>query len=392
MEKFDEQIDWSFTGVWNKSLESDEAREYKPRDYLWASQLGKLESDVYLSLQGTEPTNPPNPRSLRKFEAGNIWEWIVKLVLLRAGILHSEQERVEFQYPGLLRVSGKIDFIAGGKIDYDSARSIIPTLMLPDRTAKAINDILSYLETNYPNGLSKKALEIKSCSSFVMNAMEITEKPIETHGLQAYHYTKHPDIDRTSLIYICRDDCRMYEFTILQDTQVWEEKYYNYIKQATDFYKAGKMPPKSPPIVFSEAEGKFSINRQIGWSPYLTLVYGYEDQMEFEEKYKKIPASWNRVLKRVKTRNLRQEWLDANSMTEADIKKEKGEGKKTATIQYVQDVEKVYLPEEITKGYEMTPKNLEAIAEMKTYGFDVELCAKKLVDTPEEDEEVDDSS
>lgn len=380
--------DWSFTGIWNKSLEEPgEQRPVEPRDYLWASEIGKSEIDVFLRLQGTLPTNPPNPRSLRKFEAGNLWEWIVMTILMRAGILQDSQVRVEHQYDGLMRVSGKIDFVAGGKIDVDAGMNALKAMNLPPNTARAIENILKYLSEFYPNGLRSKALEIKSCSSFVMNAMEITEKPLDGHALQAYHYTKKDDIDRTDLIYICRDDCRMMEFPILKDSIIWEEKYRRYIEKMTEIYRSGVRPEKSPPIIFDETLGKFSINRQIGWSGYLTLIYGFESQMEFEETYAKIPAPWNRVLKRIKTRKEREKWLSANGVTDKDILKEKAEGKKTATVQYIiRGEEKIYVPEHLRNGFEMTPKNLEAITQMKEYGWDAEECADKLVVTSDDEE------
>jgi len=111
-----QNTNWSFTQVWNKAIELPQDRELVKRDYLWASELGKPLADVWLKMNAEPETNPPNARSLRKFEAGNLWEWVVKIILIRAGILHSSQERVESNYEGLLRVSGKIDFIAGGRL------------------------------------------------------------------------------------------------------------------------------------------------------------------------------------------------------------------------------------------------------------------------------------
>jgi len=113
------------------------------------------------------------------------------------------------------------------------------------------------------------------------------------------------------------------------------------VTQMTEYYKAGVMPPKAEPIVFDESAGKFQPNRQIGWSPYLTLVYELEDQMEFDEKYGKIPAGWNAVLKRIK------------------------EEKK------------------------MTPLNLTRIEEMKEWGFDAHKCAEMYI-LPKADDEAED--
>lgn len=385
-------LEWSFHEIWNKSLEVEEIdhRPVEPRDYLWASEIGKIDTDVYLRMKGVQPTNPPNPRSLRKFEAGNMWEWIVQLILLRAGILHDTQVRVKHKYEGLLEVSGKIDFMAGGTANYDEATDVISELKLPPRVNYAMHQIIQYLMKNYPEGLGKKAMELKSVSSFVMNACEITEKPMEGHMMQAYHYTKHPDVDRTDLIYICRDDCRMMTFPILENTASLEEKYYNHIKRYTENYHSDILPPKAQPVEFSESEGRFSLNRQIGWSGYLTMVYGFESQMEFENKYKGLPASWNAVLKRKKKRLERDKWLAKHGATDADVQKEKTDGQKSARTQFViKGEEKIYMPEELWVGFEMTPKNIEAIESLKEYGYDADTYAQKLVDVPEDEESVD---
>ena len=82
---------WGLSEVWNKSLEEQEQRPLSFRDHLWASELGKAPVDLWLKLRAVPPTNPPNPRSLRKFEAGNVFEWIVSLILKRAGILKESQ-------------------------------------------------------------------------------------------------------------------------------------------------------------------------------------------------------------------------------------------------------------------------------------------------------------
>lgn len=329
---------WSFDMVWNKSLEQPQERETVARDYLWASELGKTYLDVYLRMNGIVPTNPPNARSLRKFEAGNLWESIVEVILMRAGIMQASQERVEHTYEGMLRVSGKIDFIAGGKIDRNQSKDYVNQLPLPENSMRAIENIIDYLAINYPEGLEPRALEIKSVSSHMMNAIEITERALKIHRLQAYHYTKHPDITRADVVYICRDDCRMKSIPVIGETEAIETEYREWIETMSGYYQRKEEPPKASPVVFDADQGKFTIERAIGWSPYLTLCYGFQDQMEFEDKYGKIPASWNRVLTRIKN------------------------------------------------GQSMTANNLEKIEEMKQWGFDANSLAEKLVDNADEDE------
>lgn len=336
-EQVEPEDGWSFMQVWNAGMEKADERQYEPRNYIWASELGKLQSDVFLKMKGVTPTNPPNARSLRKFEAGNLWEWIVKIVLIRAGILIETQKKIKVGYPGMIEVSGKLDFYAGGVVDATKAQNAIDELYLPEKTQAVMANVVKYLAATYPDGLSKKALEIKSVSSHMMNALEITKQPLEIHALQAYHYTKDEEIDRADVVYICRDDCRMMEFPIFAGNEKYEAIYKKYVAEMTEFYQTDTEPPKAKPIVFNEVAGKFELNRLIGWSPYLTLTYGYADQLEFDEKYKAIPPSWNRVLKRIKN------------------------------------------------GEKLTANNAEKIEEMSLYGFDAHDLASKLVDTPEED-------
>lgn len=339
MEQPEHDDSWTFTQVWNESMEKADNREYVPRDYMWASELGKLQTDVFLKMKGVVPTNPPNPRSLRKFEAGNLWEWMVKLILIRAGILIADQKRIEVQYPDLIKVSGKMDFYAGGKVDAEKAKEAIDGLLLPDKTKAAMEAIVKYLSEKYPDGLRKKTLEIKSVSSHMMNALEIVQQPLDIHALQAYHYTKGEEVDRADVVYICRDDCRMMEFPIFAGNAKYEALYVKYVTEMTEFYRTDTEPPKAAPILFNETVGKFEVNRLIGWSPYLTLTYGLADQAEFDEKYKSIPASWNRVLKRAAT------------------------------------------------GQSMTKNNEEKKAEMEAQGWDFDYCVSKVkLDIPDEEE------
>ena len=329
---------WSFTQMWNKAIEEPQERELVARDYLWASELGKPLADVWLKMHAEPITNPPNPRSLRKFEAGNLWEWVVKIILIRAGILHSTQERVESNYDGLLRVSGKIDFIAGGTVDYEGARAELAALALPEKTQNAAEQILKYLSEHYHDGLDKKVLELKSVSSHMMNAVEITERALQIHRLQAYHYTKHPDIERADILYLCRDDMRLFEVPVLANTPAIEEEYRTFIEAATEAYKQPERPAVPPAVIFDEDQGKFSLNRALGWSNYLTLLTGLQDQAEFDARYDKIPASWNRVLTRMKN------------------------------------------------GQPMTKNNEAKILEMKEWGYDAHACAAKLVATNDDED------
>lgn len=317
------EMKWSFYNLWNDSLEDRKEKELTPRNHMWAGELGGSYIDRYLKMKAVKPSNPLNPRSLRKFEAGNIWEAIVKYVLTRAGILISHQEWLKYQYPTLLNVTGKLDFVAGGKPDYEKAISVIDAEFgwLPPFINRATKNIILTLQIKYPEGLEEIILEVKSCSSFMFENYEKGTASLN-HKLQLFHYLKAKPKDEGHITYICKDDARMIEIGIFNPSPV-EEEYKKDIEQMTYFINKDERPPLENFIVFDKDFGKFSANYKVGYSQYLTMLYGLKDQFEFDNKYKPIVERWNRVLGRIE------------------------------------------------KGEKMTENNLQAIEEIKQAGFDV---------------------
>jgi len=319
---------WGIAQIWNESLLDREERPVFPRNRLWASELGKSKVDIWLKLKGEKQTNPPNARSLRKFEAGNIWEWIVELILIRAGILQDAQRWTGYQYPGLLQVSGKLDFVAGGKPDYQKAMGEVENIGLPEVFTRAGKKIISYLQEKYPEGLDTRIIEVKSVSSFMFDALEKTSGSSRNHRLQLFHYLKAENMERGLIVYVCRDDCRMMEISVLNPSTV-EDEYRGEIEAITRYYNENEMPPLEQPIVYDEDTKRFSKNWQVAYSGYLTKLYGLKDQMEFDGKYAPVADRFNRVLGRVK------------------------------------------------EGKDMTEKNKEVLSEIKGMGFNLEELVSK---------------
>lgn len=328
---------WSFYQVWNESLEEKKQDKIiAPRQKIWASEMGGAFIDRYLKMTGVQPTNPPNPRSLRKFEAGNIWEAIVGYVLRRAGILQSRQDWIQYQYEGLLPVSGKLDFIAGGKPDYEKALLTISKEFdwLPEFISRATANIVQTLREQYPNGLENIILEIKSCSSFMFEKYERTNTADPKHKLQAFHYLKCKKMPEAHIVYISKDDARLLEIGVLNPSLV-ENDYRGDIETMTKYIQANERPPLEKCIVFDKDFKIFSANYKVGYSNYLTMLYKFKDQKEFDDIYKPIIERWNRVIGR------------------------------------------------ITEGKEMTDNNKEAIEEMAKEGFDVEKILLKKEESDE---------
>jgi len=291
---------WDISKIWNHNFIAKQETKPDQRDWLRGSDLGKPMSDVFLKMKGVEYSNPPNDRSLRKFESGNVHEYFFKLLLMRAGIYKSTQEEVSFQYPGLLRISGHPDFIAGGRPNWEEAKANLKNLPLPPVFSRTYAKVIEYLEQKYPQGLEELVLEIKSTSGDFFNVLEKSGKALKMHRLQLYNYLKSLNKPRGSVIYISRDDMRILSIPVLNPHPKTEEEYYNYIKQMTEYYQRDEMPPIEQPIVFDEDMQRIKKNSMIGWSSYLTRLYGFKDQKAFDDIYTPLQSAFTRVITRIK--------------------------------------------------------------------------------------------
>lgn len=292
-------MDWSFSQIWNDSLLSMPERPLVARDYIYASELGGSMIDRYYKMLGTKYTNPPNKRSLRKFQAGNIWEFIISFVLKRAGILKDQQTRAELQLPGCLRVSGKIDFIAGGAMDWELAKREVDRLGLPEIVHYACEQIIVNLQKKHGNHeLVKSVLECKSVSSFVYERAKRTKVANPNHLLQVYHYLIGTEFSVGKLVYVCRDDCRLMEFDMYDSALDVRQKYEEDIRLISEYYGTRKVPPKEKELIFDEVSCRFNKNWKVEYSPYLTKVYKYKTPEDYRQQYAGVATSYNYTFKR----------------------------------------------------------------------------------------------
>ncbi len=306
-------VPWNFSTVWNKTLDDVKDRPLVPRNYLWASELGGAFCDRYLKMNAVPYTNPPNERSRRKFQAGNMWEWVVAMVFIAAGLLKKKQVRVYTELKGLLPVSGKLDFVVGGAFDYDAAKRkideiknslLLLDLELPPFFFTAIDN---FVDQHKGKILQEVVFEAKSVSSFMMEKVQKTGA-MAHHILQAYHYVKGNDIGLLAgkIEYLCKDDCIMEECNIVDAKEVYSI-YREDIKQMAIYYNEGFdnrnplkfMPPKEPMVLFEEGVWRFTKNFKCEYSPYLTMLYGYETPEAFRMAWQYKIQNWNRVFKRL---------------------------------------------------------------------------------------------
>lgn len=287
--------DWSFQQCWNEGLIPTE-RQQEPRSRIYASELGGAMVDRFLKMNGVAYSTPPNERSLRKFQAGGYWEWLVSIVLKRAGLIISQQDRLECAYEGLLPVSGKIDFLAGGTPDFNKARKEMQFYDLPDFAKRVTEKIISNLEQQGVAEFKKIVLEIKSASSFVFRSIEANDAPLKNHVLQAFHYIKALGLDEAHIVYIDKDSCLIKEFGVYNPSQT-EAIYKKDIETITGYYNADQRPPLEPLIGWEN--GKFTVNKAVEYSNYLEMLYGFETPEQYRAKVNGTVTGANRVVKRV---------------------------------------------------------------------------------------------
>lgn len=307
-------VPWSLSQIWNETLDTPDNRILAPRDYIYASELGYSFADRYLKMYGVKFTNPPNTRSRRKFQAGNIWEWVLGIVLISSGMLKKKQLRVEAKLPRLLRVSGRLDYVVGSPENWNNAKEQVKKIQdalellkldVPPFFFKAID---KFIEKYSGQNIRDVIFEAKSLSHWMMNKVLKTGIPLYHHAMQIFHYVYGNDegIQEGKLFYLSKDDCLTEEFVVNNDERLFDI-YHQDIKMMTKYYNAGfdkknpmaLMPPKEPLILFEEGVYTFSKNTLgVEYSPYLTMLYGYETPEAYRMSWQYKINSWNRVFKR----------------------------------------------------------------------------------------------
>lgn len=288
---------WKFSKVWNDAVEIREERPVVPRKKIWASELGKSDVDIFLKLKGVPPSNDFDARAIRKFEAGNLFEWIVRAILIRAGIYRESQKWIGNSEFGL-EVSGRLDHIAGGEIDVEGSLTQIAKLEFPEVFCRGAEAILRHLKEKYKQSLPVQGIEVKSTSSWGIEKVYETNKALGGHDLQAFHYAYNEGIPFL-IVYICRDDLRMAEIPVTPNDKELLDAYKQKIERVTEYYNRDEQPPLEPLIVFDG--GRFSKNFNVEYSSYLTLLYNFPSPQDYDEEVTKKTEAWNRVLTRIKS-------------------------------------------------------------------------------------------
>lgn len=286
---------WSFTQVWNEALGAMPDRVIEPREHIYASELGRGYYDRYWKMHGRQPTTPPNLRSRRKFEAGNLTEWVVQQILMRANVLRSTQDYIVNEEYGM-RVTGRLDFLAGGEIQ-EIDESYLEGL--PDNFKQYAQVTIARLKELYPDGMREQIMELKSCAGVMFDRYETAVSP--HHALQCFHYSHNTRIPGM-VEYVSRDDLRMCAHPILPDHQGLLQLYKRDIQRMSEVYK---MTPdevnatmKQPLLTWDEASQKFKKNFEVEYSSYLT-DYGFEYPEQYAKPAQSMGTRLSNVVKRI---------------------------------------------------------------------------------------------
>lgn len=308
-------MDWSLGQIWEESFRCVPERPMQSRNRIYASELGGSFYDRYLKMNAHPYSNPFNFRSQGKMMAGKFFEAVVKTILIGTGIYRREQLKGLIEMPNCLPVSGKLDFVAGGNIDWDEAKhraeqvkqffafifeDLSPfTNHMTDKILIHFKNLFSYTP------LMEKILEVKSISGFVFQLVKKGNKPRRGHPLQGLHYLlANKNIEKGLLTYISREDVSLHEFDITREKGLLKE-YKEDVATMTAYYEdcIGKdymkhIPPTDPEVLFEEASFKFVKNNKVEYSNYLTMGYGYKNIDHFKEKWDKPIQKWSAVFRR----------------------------------------------------------------------------------------------
>lgn len=335
---------WNLSGVWNAAA-FKENRDLVARNYVYASEIGMPFYDRYLKMKAVTYTNPPNNRSLRKFLAGNIWEYVTKQILISCGVYRQEEIKIDAKpYDDCLDVHGRCDFIAGGYVDEQRAVRAVSDLNLPDFLVTVAHKVIASYSGQT---LEEKILELKAVSTFAMDKVEKIRMPMPNHTLQGYHYERNSAL-KADVAYICKDDCRMAQFSV--NAAVSEPIYREDLEKMTHYYTKKKTPPLDPLVVFDGVLARFTKNLGVEYSPYLSH-YGFKDPEEYRQAVGFVDK-WNRTLNRL-------------------VLAETGGTTPTG------------------KPIVVTPKNIEVKNEIQKAGYKIDdLIAQKIAAGIPEDEEI----
>ena len=315
METKKEGTKWSIQSIWNEQLTfGRKERELKPRTHIWASELGKDPYERYLKMTAVKPDFDYDERILRKFEAGNFFERVIGFVFVCAGILKEDNKWYEIpETLDALRVSGKPDFVAGGKPDWEKAKKQISEELLfklMPNLGRIAEALVKHFAEKYPDGLPDLVYEIKSVNSMVFwSKKDYLQQAYPHHRLQLFWEMKATKLPEGRILYISKDDLTVAEFPIYESDPELNKLYEADVALMTKCIREKKAPPKPEWVIFDERkklrfqylkkkrviEGCYVPNWQIEWSNYISQLTGIKGKNK-----EAVVVIWQNILKKQK--------------------------------------------------------------------------------------------
>lgn len=319
-----EQKNWAIQLPWNHAMSGNRKdRKVEPRNILFASEIGKPFLEVFWAMKGILPTNPPSDVALRKMEAGNTYEAIVVWTLKRVGILRDTQTRVRLLNDSrFLPVYGRLDLIAGHDGNWEKSRKemdeyfaktneLMKEFPLFEEAKRTSYEILEFLSSQYPTGLSDKIYEVKSVNSmkFWHDEKPITEAS-SAHIKQLTFYQTFNDVglDDGSFLYIDRDTRSISEIPNIPNEKVKKETL-KWLEKMTEYYN-NDITPEPPELIIWDVKNKrYTVNWEIMYSSYKDKLLEGKTKEDLAElvnaKNKEM-----RKQKKLKEKNAKKETLE----------------------------------------------------------------------------------
>lgn len=303
---------WSIEKVWNEAI-TQKQKPTKERDYIYPGDIGKNFYERYLKMTGVEPDKTYDDRVLRKFSAGLWFEDQIGNVFKTIGILKESQEDVEIaKTDDHLRISGRLDFVAGGITNWADAEERVKSAKFPEFVETTSLALISHFKSLYPKGLEEVVVEVKSVNSQVFWAKkDYLDEAYPHHVMQLYTYLKAKGIKKGILLYVSKDDLTVKEQVILLEDKELEERWLNDVRTMSKYYRDKQLPPKPDDIVFDKRkkltfqhnkmkcviQGCWVINWEILWSNYFNKITNCKSEEEYNSKVFPMLTEKNNILK-----------------------------------------------------------------------------------------------
>jgi hypothetical protein len=300
------QEEWSIPEIIDEYY-SVETRETKPRDYIYASEIGMPLFDRYYSMKGTVPTEHVGSRVRRIFQEGYSREMSVVNIMKDIGLFSETQTTVELpEDKEHLRISGRLDLLVDGGINWDKQLKKLKASLKKEelkdaskhsnkiQRIKAALVVVKRLSEEKRN-LRPYICEIKSINSKAFwRSKDNLRNAYLHHSLQLYTYLKafgldKSKFDRGKVLYVSRDDACMEEIPVMKDDLVLEEAWQNDVRSITKAFRDNKPPEPEPWL--AKGDYGWCMNWKLKYSPYLSKITGCETLKEFEEicaNYRKL--------------------------------------------------------------------------------------------------------